>query len=97
MLTPPNSSRIALRNLLVVLMLTAGFLIYSYGWTITDIDLAKPQEGSRQEGVSRALQELLSPNLFDQDTTTTIYGASFRYGCAVDGRRGILVKQVWAK
>jgi len=81
MLTPPNSSRTALRNLVVVLILTAGFLIYSYGWTITDIDLAKPQEGSRQEGVSRALQELLSPNLFDQDTTTTIYGASFRYGC----------------
>jgi len=83
-LTPPKSSRNALRNLLVVLTITAGFLIYSYGWTVTDIDLAKPQEGSRQEGVGRALQELLSPNLFDQDTTTTIYGASFRYGCDSD-------------
>lgn len=81
MLTPPRSSRTALRNLIVIVLITVGFLIYSYGWTITDIDLAKPQEAARQEGVGRALQELLSPNLLDQDTETSIYPASFKYGC----------------
>jgi phosphonate ABC transporter permease subunit PhnE len=81
MLTPPTSSRKALRNLLIVLVATVAFLIYSYGWTVTDIDLVKPQESARQEGVTRALQELLSPNLFDQDSETDIFGASFRFGC----------------
>lgn len=81
MLTPPTNSRKALRRLLLIVAITAGFLIYSYGWTITDIDLVKPQELPRQEGVTRALQELLSPNLFDQDTETEIFGASIRIGC----------------
>lgn len=81
MLTPPTDSRKALRRLLIIIAISVGFLIYSYGWTITDIDLAKPQEPSRQEGVTRALQELLSPNLFDQDTETDIFGAEFRIGC----------------
>jgi phosphonate ABC transporter permease subunit PhnE len=79
--TPPKSSRVALRNLILVLLITAGVVIYSYGWTITDIDLAKPQEPARQEGVGRALQELLSPNLFDQASETVIYRAAFRYDC----------------
>jgi phosphonate ABC transporter permease subunit PhnE len=81
MLTPPNNSKTALRNLMVVLLVAAGFILYSYGWTVTNIDLAKPQEPARQEGVGRALQELLSPNLFDQDSETDIFGAQFRYTC----------------
>lgn len=85
MLTPPTQSKTALRNLLVVLAIAVGFIIYSYGWTVTDIDLEKPLETPRQEGVSRALRELLSPNLFDQDTETDIYAAPFRYGCEGEG------------
>ncbi len=57
----PSRSQAALRRLLVVLGVTAGLLIFSYGWTVTDIDLNVPQQPQRQQNVGNALRELLSP------------------------------------
>lgn len=74
--TPP-SARVALRNLLIVLVITLAAGIYAYGWTVTDIDLEKPQDEQRQTNVQNALRELLSPRIFEQDrkiiTTTTSF------------------------
>lgn len=74
--TPP-STRVALRNLLIVLAITLAVGIYAYGWTVTDIDLEKPQDEQRQANVQNALRELLSPRIFEQDrkiiTTTTSF------------------------
>lgn len=64
---PPRSSRTAFRNFAIVLAITVAVLIYSYGWTVTDIDLTKPQEPSRQVSLNNALREMLSPRIFDQD------------------------------
>lgn len=78
--TPP-SSRSALRRLLVVLAITAGVVIYAYGWNVTDISLDEVQDSTRQASVTRALRELLSPDLFARDRTQKIYQAPFGIGC----------------
>jgi phosphonate ABC transporter permease subunit PhnE len=57
----------ALLRLIIVLAVALGLTIYAYGWTVTDINLDRPQEEQRQENVTRALRELLSPRLFTQD------------------------------
>lgn len=78
--TPP-SSRSALRRLLVVLAIAAGVVIYAYGWNVTDISLDEVQDSTRQASVTRALRELLSPDLFARDRTQKIYQAPFGIGC----------------
>jgi hypothetical protein len=60
----PNS-RSALRRLLIVLAVV-GIVVYAYGWRVTDMAWRKPDP--RQASVSGNAQ-LLSPNLFEQDTT----------------------------
>lgn len=77
---PPRSSRTALRNLLIVLAITVGVLIYAYGWTVTAIDLSKPQEPTRQVNLSNALRELLSPRIFDQDRERASVKADVLFG-----------------
>ncbi len=73
--------RNALTRLLVVLVVTIGFGIYSYGWAVTDIDLERPQDERRQQTVQRALRELLSPAVFSQDRIIVDIVANFRVGC----------------
>lgn len=73
---PVSLARQARQRLLVIFLFTAVLVIFSYGWTVTDIDLAVPQEPQRQQNVGNALRELLSPNIFTQEyeviaTTTT--------------------------
>jgi phosphonate ABC transporter permease subunit PhnE len=67
--------------MLVVLAIAIGFGIYSYGWTVTEIDLEKPQEELRQENVTRALRDLLSPRLFEQEYDVREISANFLMGC----------------
>jgi len=78
--TPPDS-RTALRNLLIVLAVFIGVLIYSYGWTVTEIDLERPQEAQRQENVTIALRELLSPRIFQQERSVQLLSAPFLMEC----------------
>lgn len=80
----PSGSQAALRRLIIVIGAVAALVIFSYGWTVTDIDLAVPQQPVRQQNVGNALRELLSPNVFTQDydiqTTTT----QFAIDCVED-------------
>jgi phosphonate ABC transporter permease subunit PhnE len=78
---PPNS-RSALRRLMVVSGIIVGFAIYAYGFKITDIGLEKTQDPTRQSAVNRAMRELLSPDIFDQDTTVEDASASFQKICS---------------
>lgn len=71
----------AFRRLLIVLAVAIGFIIYSYGWTVTDINLERPQEPQRQQNVTSALQQLLSPNIFEQEREVVNIYANFRVGC----------------
>ncbi|MFN8379752.1 MAG: ABC transporter permease subunit [Anaerolineae bacterium] len=75
------SSKAALRRLLIVLAIAAGVVIYAYGWQVTDINLESAKAETRQESVTRALRELLSPNIFTQDTETDTFEAGFIYDC----------------
>jgi hypothetical protein len=68
-----SSARGALRRLLLVLAITAGVIIYAYGWQVTDINLEAAREENRQQSVTRALRELLSPNIFAQATETETF------------------------
>ncbi|GAB5492374.1 MAG: hypothetical protein Phog2KO_25890 [Phototrophicaceae bacterium] len=80
--TPPEQeTRSALQRLIVVLAVVIGIFIYSYGWTVTEIDLSEPQEEQRQTNVTRALRELLSPRLFEQEREVIEYEAPFLMDC----------------
>ena len=79
-------SRTALQRVLVLLAIVIGVLIYAYGWSVTEIDLERPQEAQRQENVAIALRELLSPNVFSQERTVEIYSADFLMACDEDTR-----------
>ena len=74
-------SRSALTRLLLVLVATMGFMIYSYGWTVTDVDLTLPQEARRQENLTIALRDLLSPRIFQQDREVVRLSAPILIGC----------------
>lgn len=77
----PPSSQDALRRLLIVLAIVVGITIYSYGWTVTNVDLEKPQEERRQTSVQNALRELLSPRIFTQERDFQEITANFRVVC----------------
>src|SRR5689334_15880539 len=79
---PKPDAQGALRCLLIVLAFAIGMLIYSYGWTITDVDLALPQEARRQDNVTRAMRELLSPRVFDQARELATYETSILMDCS---------------
>lgn len=79
--TPAEESRSALQRLIIVLAVAFGVIIYSYGWTVTEIDLERPQEERRQTNVSIALRELLSPRIFEQNRELTIYTTEFLMDC----------------
>lgn len=76
-----QATRNALMRFLVVLAIVIGFVIYSYGWTVTEVDLDKPQEAQRQENVGNALRELLSPRMFTQEREVVEITASFLMEC----------------
>jgi phosphonate ABC transporter permease subunit PhnE len=78
---PEAETKSALQRLLVVLIATIAILIYSYAWTSTDIDLATPQEPSRQEHLTRALRELLAPQIFEQEREVVTFEVPFLMDC----------------
>lgn len=80
--SPPSAAQAALRRLLIILLLAVAVVIYAYGWEVTDISLAPTQEQTRQDSVSRAMRELLSPNIFTQPVTTETFRAGFIMDCA---------------
>ena len=78
---PENERPSILRRIAIILGILIGFLIYSYGWTVTEIDLGVPQEAQRQENVQIALRELLSPRILQQERDVTILSAPFLMAC----------------
>jgi phosphonate transport system permease protein len=76
----PNSQS-ALRRLIIIIAIVVGIVIYAYGFKITDIGLEETQDPTRQTSVNRAMRELLSPDIFDQDTTTENATANFQKIC----------------
>lgn len=77
----PSRSQAALRRLLVILGIAVGLIVFSYGWTVTDIDLTVPQQAQRQQNVGNALRELLSPNVFSQEYEVHNTTTSFTIDC----------------
>ncbi len=82
--TDPSPSRRALNRLFFVLAAAVVLVIFAYGWTVTDIDFTVTQQPQRQENVTNALQELLSPNVFTQDYTIQNTTTSFLVTCTDD-------------
>ncbi len=81
--TPPPSSTAA-RRLIILLGVLLGVVIYSAGWRITGINLEETRDETRQNSIQRTLTGLLSPDIFDQDSTGEVVNANFVKGC-VDG------------
>ncbi|MDX2077785.1 MAG: ABC transporter permease subunit [bacterium] len=79
--TPMRSTQI-LKRLIILAIITVVVVIFAYGWTVTDIDLAVPQEPQRQQNVGKALRELFAPNVFTQDYIVSAYTANFRITCS---------------
>jgi len=80
----PPSSRSALRQLLIVLVVLVGVAFYAYGWNTTDISLDEVQDETRQSSVQRAMRELLSPDIFTRIAHKDRYLSNF----------GLAVRQV---
>ncbi len=78
-------SRLLLRRLLLIVAFAAVLVIFSYGWTVTQINLARPQEPIRQQNVSNALRELLSPRVFEQDYEVIAATTPIIMNCPADG------------
>jgi phosphonate ABC transporter permease subunit PhnE len=78
--TAKPSSTTYLRRLILLLVVLAGIYIYSYGVRVTDIDLSVPQDPQRQAPLSRAMRELLSPNIFTQKTSSELVKVYFQVG-----------------
>jgi phosphonate ABC transporter permease subunit PhnE len=76
-----QSSRTALRTLLVVLGIAVGVVLYAYGWNVTEISLDEVQDATRRASVSRAMRELLSPDIFTRDREQESIFVPFRIGC----------------
>ncbi len=79
------TSRGAQRRLLMVVAAAAVLIIFAYGWSVTDINLNRPQEPLRQQNVGNALRELLSPNIFQQDYTIINATTPILMDCPADG------------
>lgn len=77
----PSPSRAALRRLIIVVSVAIGLVIFAYGWSVTDINLERPQEPIRQQNVGNALRELLSPNVLEQEYDIQDTTISFTLGC----------------
>jgi len=79
---PPSRAQAALRRLIILVIAAVVLVIFSYGWTITNINLERPQEPVRQQNVGNALRELLSPNVLEQDYTVDISTTTFLMDCS---------------
>ncbi|MCA9909175.1 MAG: hypothetical protein KC519_11045, partial [Anaerolineae bacterium] len=80
----PATSQRSLRRLIWIVVFAIILIIFSYGWTVTDIDLSVPQQPQRQINVGNALRELLSPNVFTQEYDVTVSTTTFTIGCPDD-------------
>src|SRR6188474_520232 len=80
----PSPARAALRRLLIILAVAVGLILFAYGWSVTDINLEKPQEPLRQQNVGNALRELLSPNVLEQQYDIQNTTVSFVVQCPAD-------------
>ena len=89
----PSPSQAALRRLLIVLAAVIAFGVYSYGWTVTSIDLETPQEATRQQNVGNALRELLSPRIFEQEREQVTQRADFLVDCEQGAPPSLVVPQ----
>lgn len=80
----PVRSRQILRRLIILIVIAIVLVIFSYGWRVTNINLAVPQEPQRQQNVGKALRELLSPNIFTQQYEVESFTTNFRMRCDDD-------------
>src|SRR5688572_4854300 len=80
--SPASPARAALKRLIIIVVLAISIGIFSYGWSVTDINLAIPQEPRRQQNVGEAMRELFSPNIFEQDYTFEESITPFLVSCA---------------
>jgi len=77
----PSPARAAFRRLLIVIAVAVGLVIFAYGWSVTQINLERPQEPLRQQNVGNALRELLSPNVLEQEYEIQATTVSFLINC----------------
>ncbi len=82
----PPSADLALRYMLIVLAVVVGIVVYAYGWNVTDINVEETQDPVRQASVSRAMRELLSPNIFSQDGEVETAMTRFQIGKCDDAQ-----------
>ena len=69
------------RTIAYIVLILIAFLVYAYGWKVTDINLEKPRDPQRQAQVSRALHGLLNPDLVECDTESQFTQAYFLVPC----------------
>ncbi|MCK6581681.1 MAG: ABC transporter permease subunit [Anaerolineales bacterium] len=74
-----------LRSLGLGLSLLAGFVIYAYGFQVTQVDLEETQSPRRQEQLIRILRALARPHIFEYEQETRAAVTYVMIPCPANG------------
>ncbi|MGH8945604.1 MAG: hypothetical protein ACRDVL_05605, partial [Acidimicrobiia bacterium] len=81
--TPPKRRR--RRTLWIVLGLLAAFVVYAYGFQVTEVNLDQISDETRQESLFRVIRALGQPDLLTYEVAETAIDLEYMTPCPADG------------
>ena len=88
--TPPEDVKALVkprrrRTLWIVIGLLAAFVVYAYGFQVTEVNLDRISDETRQEQLFRVLRALAQPDLFTYEVAETAVDLEFAIPCPAGG------------
>ena len=84
-IAPKKEPRTGRRRLWLIGGMLAAFVIYAFGFQVTDVDLAEIRDETRREQLVRIMRALAHPDLVTYENIDTVVGADILVPCAPDG------------
>lgn len=69
----------------IVIGLLVAFVVYAYGFAVTDVNLDKINEETRQESLFRVIRALVQPDLLTYEVAETATDLEYMIPCPSDG------------
>jgi len=88
--TPPRPRR--KRTLWLVLGLVAAFVIYAYGFEVTQVNLDRINDATRQESLFRVIRALGQPDLLTYDVAETSVDLDYAVPCPATGFEAVALE-----
>jgi phosphonate ABC transporter permease subunit PhnE len=73
------------RSLLTAAAIVVGFIIFAYGFAVTEVDLTELGSSTRQESLSRIMRALVRPDFFEYDREEFVVEAPIYVPCPAGG------------